>query len=121
MIILNNQLKIFMMQKDNDGRDLSDLNAKAKKQLTQAFNGLTITNAEGTWIDGDQLYIDKSYIYSCSYSGKLTATQTSAVIDVIKDELNKGKQQAVSIMLNGTLYILDAGDLDNFKEILSKR
>lgn len=121
MIILNHKLSIFMMDKDNDGRDLSDLNTKAKKLLTSAFGGLTITKAEGLWFDDERLYTDESHIFTCNYSGKLYDTQKTAFLNVIKDELSKGRQAAVSIMLDDTLCILDGSDLDELKDILATR
>lgn len=118
MIILDKQVRIFMMDKDNKGNDLSALNSKAKKQLTKVFGGLTITKAAGTWIDAGKLYEDSSYIFSCSYSGKLTDEQASAVIEVVKAELNKGKQQAVSIMFYNKLLIVTKEDLKQLEKML---
>ena len=121
MIILDHSVSIFMMKQDNEGHDLTTLNNKAKKLLTQVFGGLTITEATGTWDDGYRLYKDDSCIYTCNYSGKLNTAEVITIMKIIKDELTKGKQEAVSVMFNGTLYILDAGDLDSFKKIIAKR
>ena len=121
MIILNHKLSIFMMKKDNNGYDLSEINNQAKEQLTKVFGGLTITNAKGLWIDGNKVYVDDSYIFSCNYSRKLNNSQVNVFINVVKDELSKGKQQTVSIMIDDTLYILDSSDLDELKDILSTR
>lgn len=120
MIILDHKLSIYMMKKDNYGRDLSEINNQAKEILTSAFGGLTVTSAEGLWLD-DRLFVDENYIFTCNYSGKLYKGQISAVLEVIKAELSKGRQQAVSIMLDNTMYILEGRDLDDFKKILSKR
>lgn len=106
------------MDKDNKGNDLSDLNSQAKKLLTKVFGGLTITKAAGTWIDGGQLYEDSSYIFSCSYSGKLTDDQASAVIEVVKAELSKGKQQAVSIIFSSKLLIVTKEDIKQLEKML---
>ena len=109
------------MDKDNDGRDLSALNTKAKKLLTSAFGGLTVTKAEGLWFDDERLYVDESHIFTCNYSGKLYDTQRKAFIDVIKSELSKGRQQAVSIMIDDTMLILDGADLDELRDILATK
>ena len=121
MIILNHKLSIFMMKKDNNGNDLGEINSQAEKQLVKVFGGLTITNAKGFWIDDDRLYVDESYIFTCNYNRKLNNNQINAVIKVIKDELTKGKQQAVLVMLDNTLCILDGNDLDEFKHKISTR
>ena len=56
------------MKKDNNGHDLSEINSQAKKQLTEVFGGLTITDAKGLWINDNRLYVDESYIFNCNYS-----------------------------------------------------
>lgn len=69
-------------------------------------------------MDGSQLYEDSSYILSCCYSIKLTDDQASAVIEVVKAELSKGNQQAVSIMFSSKLLIVTKEELKQLEKML---
>ena len=40
MLKLNNSLSIYLMKKDNDKKDLSNLNNNIVKNLSSAFGGL---------------------------------------------------------------------------------
>lgn len=121
MLMLNKQVSVIMMKKDNNGKYLSKLNKDAKKILTAAFGGVTISTGSGTWLDSGVLFEDKNYIFHCNYTDKLTDKQKAALIEVIKMEFLRGDQKAVSIMLGSSLAILDRGDLkqleSEFQEI----
>lgn len=121
MLMLNKQVSVIMMKKDNNGKYLSKLNEDAKKILTAAFGGVTISTGSGTWLDSGVLFEDKNYIFHCNYADKLTDQQKAALIEVIKMEFLRGDQKAVSIMFESSLTILDRGDLkqleSEFQEI----
>lgn len=121
MLILDKQVSIIMMKKDNSGKYLSKLNKDAKKILTAAFGGVTVSNGSGTWLDSGVLFEDRNYIFHCNYAGKLTDDQKAALVEVIKMEFLRGDQKAVSILFGSSLAILDRSDLKQleteFKEI----
>lgn len=121
MLILDKQVSVLMMKKDNDGRYLSKLNKKATSVLTEAFGGATIENTSGTWLNGSKLYTDRSYKITCNYAKKLTAKQLKALLTVIRMEFLQGRQQAVSVVSNGTLYILERSDLNQLENIFVKK
>lgn len=119
MLILDKQVSILMMKKDNNGRYLSSLNKQAKKILTEAFGGVTITSASGTWLNNKQLYEDSSYEFTCNYAKSLTMKQLKAFISVINLEFKKGGQLAVSVFVGSTLYIIEPGDLQALSHMLT--
>ena len=121
MMILNKQVSIILMKKDNNGKYLSALNKKAKIILSKGFGGVTITRGSGTWVDNNNLYEDKNYIYHMNYAGKFTNAQKSALIDVINMEFLEGKQLAVSVMFGTSLVILERSDLDKLDTVLVRK
>ena len=121
MLILDKQVSVLMMKKDNNGRYLSKLNKKATSVLTEAFGGATIESTSGTWLNGSKLYTDRSYKVTCNYAKKLTDKQLKALLTVIRMEFLQGGQQAVSVVSNGTLYILERSDLNKLENIFLKK
>ena len=120
MLILDKQVSILMMNKDNQKNSLSKLNRQAKEILTKAFGGVTVEKTSGTWIDEGVLYKDESQKISCNYAEKLTLDQMRAFMTVINLEFKKGKQNAVSIFVGSTLYIIEPNDLRTVEHIIAK-
>ena len=120
MLILDKQVSILMMNKDNQKNSLSKLNRQAKEILTKAFGGVTVEKTSGTWIDEGVLYKDESQKISCNYAKKLTLDQMRAFMTVINLEFKKGKQNAVSIFVGSTLYIIEPNDLRTVEHIIAK-
>lgn len=106
MLKLNNSLNIYLMKKDNDKKDLSKLNNDIIKNLSSAFGGCTVVTGKGYWVDKGQLYKDDNIIAQCNYS-ELSTEMENTFLNAIKLEFEKGKQLAVSVELNGQLYILE--------------
>ena len=106
MLKLNNSLSIYLMKKDNDKKDLSKLNNDIIKNLSSAFGGATVVDGQGYWVDDDTLYKDDNIIVKCNYS-ELSKEMKASFLNAIKLEFEKGKQLAVSVELNGQLYILE--------------
>lgn len=123
MIILDKSIKIILMDKDNNGKDLHALNNRAMQVLAGAFGGVTTTPAAGAWIDNGKTYIDKSHIYQCNFSA-LDAEKISAVIETVKMEFLDGGQFAVSVEIGGALIVIEkselADGLKDFKKSLKK-
>lgn len=120
MLILDKQVSILMMNKDNQKNSLSKLNRQAKEILTKAFGGVTVEKTSGTWIDEGVLYKDESQKISCNYAEKLTLDQMRAFMTVINLEFKKGKQNAVSVFVGSTLYIIEPNDLRTIEHIIAK-
>lgn len=106
MLKLNNSLSIYLMKKDNSGKDLTKLNNGIIKELSDTFGGCTVVNGQGYWIDNDILYKDDIIIAKCNYS-ELSKNMINAFLNAINKEFKEGKQLAVSVELNKCLYILE--------------
>ena len=106
MLELKNSVSVYLMKKDNDKKDLSKLNNDIIKHLSSAFGGATVVDGQGYWVDNDTLYKDDNIIVKCNYS-ELSKEMKASFLNTIKLEFEKGKQLAVSVELNGQLYILE--------------
>ena len=100
------------MDKDNNGRNLQDLNNKAMQVLAGAFGGVTTTPAAGAWVDNGKIYIDQSHIFQCNFT-KLDTEKINSIVDVVKMEFLDGGQFAVSVEIGGALLIVDKRELEN--------
>lgn len=121
MLKLNNSLSIYLMKKDNSGKDLSDLNIGIINNLSSAFGGATVVDGQGYWVDNDTLYKDDNIIATCNYS-KLSTEMKDSFLNSIKLEFEKGKQLAVSVELNGALYILESiQDIEKLSKLFKKK
>ena len=105
MLELKNSVSVYLMKKDNDKKDLSKLNNDIIKNLSSAFGGATVVDGKGYWVDDDTLYKDDNIIVKCNYS-ELSNEMRASFLNAIKLEFEKGKQLAISVELNGQLYIL---------------
>ena len=117
MLKLNNSLSIYLMKKDNDKKDLSKLNNDIVKKLSSAFGGATVVDGKGYWVDNDTLYKDDNIIVKCNYS-KLSTEMKNSFLNSIKLEFKKAKQLAVTVELNGELYILEhTNDIEKLSKL----
>lgn len=117
MLKLKNSVAIYLMKKDNDKKDLSKLNNDIIKKLSSAFGGCTVVDGQGYWVDNDTLYKDDNIIAKCNYS-ELSDDMKNAFLNSIKDEFEKAQQLAVSVELNGKLYILEnIKDIEELKKL----
>ena len=114
MLKLNNTLSIYLMKKDNDKKNLSKLNNDIIKNLSSAFGGATVVDGQGYWVDNNILYKDDNIIVKCNYS-ELSKEMKANFLTAIKLEFEKGKQLAVSVELNGDLYILE--NIEDIKKL----
>ena len=117
MLKLNNGLSIYLMKKDNNGKDLTDLNNGIIKELSDTFGGCTVVNGKGYWVDNDTLYKDDNIIVKCNYS-ELSKDMINAFLNAINKEFKEGEQLAVSVELNERLYILEnAKDIEKLSKL----
>lgn len=109
MLLLEKNVKLIVMNKDNDGNDLSELNKKIIKLLTTTFGGTTVSESFGTWEDSEKLYQDPNKVIQCNYH-HLDKDMIKNVYKAIQMELKQGKQEAVSFLLNDKLAIIEPSD-----------
>lgn len=120
MLKLNNSVSIYLMKKDNNGKDLTKLNNGIIKDLSVTFGGCTVVNGKGYWVDNDTLYRDDNIIAKCNYS-ELSKDMINAFMNAINKEFKEGNQLAVSVELNKCLYILEnQKDIKKIKKVIDK-
>ena len=103
MIKLENSVTVYVPKENNEGHTLnfdSQLNF-----LTGLFGGSTTTTAEGRWVDGDgKAYVDRLDLVQFNY-GEATPYMVTSLMNTIVTIIRQGQQLAVSVNINGTLYI----------------
>lgn len=118
MLKLKNSVSIYLMKKNNNGKDLQSLNNTIITALANAFGGCTATDSKGYWVDSETLYHDDNIIARCNYS-EWSDDMKQTFLNSIKLEFEKAGQLAVSVELNNQLYILESvDDIKKLKEIL---
>lgn len=105
MIKLENTIKVFVPLTTNDGVkvDLSSEIAAAVKVV----GGATTYSARGSWVDDNKLYTDNINVMqlNCDEFDNDTIKVISELIYAI---FNRAEQLAVSVEINGVLYILES-------------
>ena len=109
MLKLENEISIIVVKTDNHGNPWDYM--QAIEYTLGQVPGLTCMDALGYWTEDNRLYTDNSIIASCNFTGTDFQTVKSMVY-LAQQVLKQAEQQAVSIKLNGVLYILDRKDMD---------
>ena len=109
MLLLEKNVKLIIMNQDNDGKDLSNLNKKIVDLLTKSFGGTTVSSTYGTWSDNKQTYQDPNKTVQCNYH-HLSEQNMKDLFHAIQLEFNEGKQEAVSLIVNDKLAIIEKTD-----------
>jgi len=114
MIKLENSVTLYVPKESNEGHALNfetQLNF-----LTSLFGGSTTTTAEGKWVDGDgKAYVDRLDLVQFNY-GEATPYIVTTLMNTIITIIKQGQQLAVSVNINGTLYIFENTDGARFVE-----
>lgn len=112
MIKLENTIKVFVPVTNNNGAKV-DLNPEIKAALT-VIGGATTYSARGNWVDDNKLYTDNINVVQFN-----TMDFDKDVIRVISELIHaifiKAEQLAVSVEINGALYILES--TEDIKEL----
>ncbi|MFG3611434.1 hypothetical protein [Rummeliibacillus stabekisii] len=74
--------------------------------LSELFGGATVIDGQGSWIsDSNELVIEKlNIVYS--YTDTLEDDRLFKVIDFAKEIKQEMKQEAISVEINDSLYII---------------
>lgn len=114
MIKLENSITLYVPKETNEGHTLNFDNQL--NFLTSLFGGATKTGAEGCWVDSEgQAYIDNLDLVQFNY-GEVTSYIVTTLMNTIVTIITKGQQLAVSVNINGTLYIFEETDGARFIE-----
>lgn len=109
MLLLEKNVKLIIMNRDNDGNDLSELNHKIVELLTKSFGGTTVSATYGTWSDDSKTYEDPNKTVQCNYH-HLSEQNLQDLYQAVQLEFNEGKQEAVSLLVNDKLAIIEKSD-----------
>lgn len=106
MIKLDNQVAVIVPKKTNDGRSTKTVINKVNKLFCLSFGGTSILEVSGYWLDGGRVYHDNNL--------KIVSNVENIDIETIAEAANlvltECEQLAVSVEINGALYIFDAND-----------
>ena len=109
MLLLEKNVKLIIMNRDNDGKDLSDLNKKIVDLLTKSFGGTTVSATYGTWSDESKTYEDPNKTVQCNYH-HLSEQNMVDLFRAVRLEFDEGRQEAVSLLVNDKLAIIEKSD-----------
>ena len=106
MIKLNNQIAVIVPKKTNDGRSTKSVINKVNKLFCLNFGGTSILEVSGYWINNNKVYHDENL--------KIVSNVENIDVETIAEAaslvLTEAEQLAVSVEINGSLYIFDAND-----------
>lgn len=109
MLLLEKNVKLIIMNEDNNGKDLSKLNRQIIGLLTKSFGGTTVSATYGTWFDTSKIYEDPNKTIQCNYH-QLTTQNMKDLFQAVQLEFNEGRQEAVSLLVNNKLAIIEKTD-----------
>lgn len=119
MFKLQNKVEIIVPKGDNNGVEIASPTIKDEvNNITKICGGSTITEVKGQWwsddenriMEDDNLNLEWYYNKDMEdVNDKQSLLQGLSLITSVLIEIYK--QEAVSIKINGTLYIIDENDL----------
>ena len=121
MITLDKKVELIVPFFDNDGVEINNQRVdNALDRITEIAGGATVSNVSGQWI-GENGEVMNDYNVKYEWFASNTALEDileSRHVDVvIFDLLYEHDQEAVSLIVNGTLYIIDdVNDLDYIRK-----
>lgn len=106
MIKLQNQVSVIVPKKTNDGRSTKSVINKVNKLFCLKFGGTSILEVSGYWVNDGKVYHDENL--------KIISNVENIDVETIAEAANlvltEAEQLAVSVEINGSLYIFDAND-----------
>lgn len=124
MIKLNNVVEVFIPKADNEGNKIENFHIdESVKKMTKLVGGATVYEAKGEWISQvkaeaneqftsvqDRTMQDDIKIYQWYYE-KAGIIHMRYIRRIVKALILDEGQEAVSIKVNGTLYIVEPHDV----------
>lgn len=106
MIKLQNQVSVIVPKKTNDGRSTKSVINKVNKLFCLNFGGTSILEVSGYWVNDNKVYHDENLKIISNVETIDVETIAKAAEMVLID----AEQLAVSVEINGSLYIFDTSD-----------
>lgn len=109
MIKLNNKIEIIVPKEDNEGKAInSPAINNAVNKLTEIFGGCTVSEVKGMWImDNGSVAHDNNTNYEWYYNVMDIKEVKTWLHMIVYQLINNYGQEAVSVKINNTLYILE--------------
>ena len=119
MFKLQNKVEIIIPKQDNNGQEISSEAIKdSVNTITKIVGGCSITEIKGQWYSDDEERImeDNNINYEWYYNKGMDDINDQqgllqALSKIVRQLIVFYQQEAVSIKVNGTLYIIDYEDL----------
>lgn len=119
MLKLQNKVEIIVPKADNEGKEVrSPIINQCIENITQICGGCTVTDVRGQWYSDDEQRImqDDNANYEWYYDKDMQDINDEQgllknLTTIVTQLIQLYGQEAVSVKIDGTLYIIDENDL----------
>lgn len=121
MFKLQNKVEIIVPKEDNNGVEIADKRIQEYvNSITMEAGGCTITEIKGQWYSEDEKRImeDNNLNYEWYYMQDSAKFMTVELKGIVSRLIEIYEQEAISIKVNGTLYIVDQSDIEELHTTL---
>ena len=123
MFKLQNKVEIIVPKEDNNGVEIADKRIQEYvNSITMEAGGCTITEIKGQWYSEDEERImeDNNLNLEWYYMQDSAKFMTVELKGIVSRLIEIYEQEAISIKVNGTLYIVDQSDIEELHTTLLK-
>ncbi len=121
MFKLQNKIEIIIPKEDNNGVEIADKRIKEYvNSVTMEAGGCTITEIKGQWYSEDEKRImeDNNLNLEWYYMQDNAKFMTVELKGIVRRLIEVYGQEAISVKVNGTLYIIDQSDIEELHTTL---
>lgn len=124
MLVLNNKIRLFVPTENNDGNTINcNVIKRSMLNITNIIGGGTTYDAQGSWVsDSGLLMKDNMSVTEWCYdrldlsSKERLSDLSNMVAWVVFSLIQNHQQYAVSVEVNGTLYIIEKNDIIKYSD-----
>lgn len=121
MFKLENKIEVIVPKHDNNGVEIDDKRIQEYvNSITMIAGGCTITDIRGQWYSEDEQRImeDLNTNFDWYYTKDSAKFMTVELKGIVRRLIEVYGQEAISIKVNGTLYIVDQSDIEELHTTL---
>lgn len=121
MFKLQNRVELIIPKEDNNGKGITDKRIQEYvNSITMEAGGCTITEIKGQWYSDDEKRImeDNNLNLEWYYMQDNAKFMTVELKGIVRRLIEVYEQEAISIKVNGTLYIVDQSDIEELHTTL---